>query len=302
MPYITVRQQTDDATEIHFHDHGVGQPIVLIHGWPLSERSWEKQEPMLLERGFRVIKYDRRGFGESSKPIKGYDYDSLAEDLHELLVQLDVKNAILVGFSMGAGEVARYLGKFGTERVSKAVFISGITPYLLKTDENPAGVDAKVFKDIQDNIKKDRLAFLEGFLNDFYSSNIIESKTGMTDVSSAVVKFSWQLASMASPIATLQCVNSWLEDFRTDLSRIKIPTLVIHGDADRIVPLVSSGQRMPEFVEDCTYVEIKGGPHGLLMSHAEHVNEALADFIGVSPAVRAKPDYTEEQFSRRFQH
>lgn len=296
MPYITTRQSSEKPVEIHYHDHGQGQPIVLIHGWPLSERSWEKQEPALLEQGFRVIKYDRRGFGESSKPIEGYNYDTLAGDLNELMTELDLKQAILVGFSMGAGEVARYLGKYGSERVEKAVFIGGITPFLLKTDDNQQGVDEKVFIDIQENIKKDRLAFLEGFFNDFYSSNVIESKTGMTDVSGSVLKFSFQIAAMASPIATLQCVSAWLEDFRSDLSRIKVPCLVIHGDSDRIVPLAASGKRVPDFVEDCKYVEIKGGPHGILMSHPDEVNEALSEFIGTPHAVFAKTAQVGEQF------
>ena len=283
MPYIEYSQQNEGPIELHYHDHGKGQPVVLIHGWPLSERSWEMQEPVLLSQGYRVIKYDRRGFGESSKPIEGYDYNTFAEDLNELMTQLDLKNAILVGFSMGAGEVARYCGKYGTDRVAKCVFIGGITPFILKTDENKEGVDLKVFEDMKSNVKKDRLAFLDGFFKDFYSHNMLGP-----DVSEGVINFSTNIASMASPIGTLKCIDSWLEDFRPDLAKVDVPSLVIHGNGDKIVPYKSSGARMEEFVKDCHTVEISGGPHGILMSHAEEVNSALINFLGL-PMITRKP-------------
>lgn len=298
MPHLNVESQNQTPIQLHYMDHGRGQPIVLIHGWPLSERSWENQELMLLETGYRVIKYCRRGFGESDKPIDGYDYNTLASDLNELMTDLDLKDAILVGFSMGAGEVARYLGTYGSERVSKAIFIGGITPYLLKTDDNPEGVDRKVFTDIENGLKKDRAAFLEKFFADFYSHNKLESLSGMTDVSDAVVKYSWQIGMMASPIATLKCVSAWLEDFREDLAKIDIPTLVIHGDGDRIVPLAASGARMPKILKNCRYVEIKNGPHGILASHPEEVNRAIVDFIGAPQPVLSKPKVREPQVLR----
>lgn len=276
MPYIQVSHQNSVPVELHYHDHGKGQPVVLIHGWPLSERSWEMQEPVLLAQGFRVIKYDRRGFGESSKPIDGYDYDTLTEDLHEIITQLDLKNAVLVGFSMGAGEVARYVGTYGTSRIAKCIFIGGITPFLLKTPDNKDGVERTHFDETKEGIRKDRLAFLHSFLKNFYSHNIL----GLKDVSQGIIDFSWNLASMASPIATLKCVDAWLEDFRMDLAKVDVPTLVIHGEGDKVVPFKASGARMPQFIKNCQIVEISGGPHGLLMSHSKEVNEALLGFLG----------------------
>lgn len=295
MPYIKFGQQNEGPIELHYQDHGKGQPIVLIHGWPLSERSWENQESLLLDQGYRVIKYDRRGFGESSKPIDGYNYDTLAGDLNEIMNHLDLQNTILAGFSMGAGEVARYLGKFGCGRVAKAIFISGITPFLLNTEDNPEGVERKIFTGIEDGIRKDRAAFLEKFFADFYSHNKMSSLTGLTDVSEAVVKFSWQLAIAASPIATIKCVSAWLEDFREDLAKIHIPTLVIHGDSDRIVPVGSAGKRMLRYLQDARYIEIASGPHGVLASHPEEVNKAILEFLGAPQLALSRPKITRDQ-------
>lgn len=275
MSYINVGQENSDSIDIYFEDHGAGKPVILIHGWPLSGASWEKQVTALVAAGHRVITYDRRGFGQSSKPTMGYDYDTFAADLHQLVTKLDLRDVALVGFSMGGGEVARYLGTYGSERVSKAVFIAAITPYLLKTSENPQGVDDNVFEDIQKAIAADRPAFLAAFLANFYNVDVL----GGERISDQVVQYSWNIAVGASPKGTLDCVQAWLTDFRSDLSRIEAPTLVIHGDADRILPLDATGKRTPEFVKGSRLVIVKGGPHGLTWTHSEQVNAALADFL-----------------------
>lgn len=280
MAFIKVGEQNEGPVGLYFQDHGKGQPVVLIHGWPLSSRSWEKQEGQLLSQGFRVITYDRRGFGESSKPVEGYDYDTMAADLDVLLTTLDLHDAVLVGFSMGAGEVARYLRNYGSSRIARAVIISGITPCLLKTDENPDGIPQKVFDGIQDGIMKDRLAFLTGFFKDFYSHGLLSG----SDVSDEVLRFSWNIASMASPIATLKCVTSWLEDFRSDVKHITVPLLVIHGDSDKILPIEATGARVRDLVPDCEFVEVRGGPHGIILSHAMEVNHALLQFLSKQSA------------------
>lgn len=274
MSFITY-SSNKKTIKLHYQDNGIGQPIVLIHGWPLSERSWEMQEAILIEHGYRVIKYDRRGFGNSCKPIDGYDYNTLTQDLNEILTQLDLKKAVLVGFSMGAGEVARYIGDYGTSRLDKAIFISGITPFLLKTDNNPAGVPKNIFEDMKKAIKQDRPLFLQSFLNDFFNQGLM----GLKDVSPAVIKFNWNIACLSSPIATVKCIDAWLEDFRDNLEKCDIPVLVIHGDSDKIVPYNSSGLRMKNYVNNCTTVTISGGPHGILISHALEVNEALVSFL-----------------------
>ena len=224
MPLITVAQENSGNIDLYYEDHGAGTPIVLIHGWPLSGRSWEKQVPALLDVGFRVITYDRRGFGESSRPTFGYDYDTLAEDLHSVLTELDLRDVTLVGFSMGGGEVARYLGTYGSERVSKAVFMAAIPPFLLKTADNPTGVDGSVFDGIKQAIVADRPAFLSKFLADFYNVDVLRG----TQISDEVVRLSWNIAAGASPKGTLDCVSAWLTDFRADLQKIDIPTLVKH--------------------------------------------------------------------------
>jgi non-heme chloroperoxidase len=275
MPYINVGKENSGSIDLYYEDHGTGKPVILIHGWPLSGRSWEKQVPVLLDSGCRVITYDRRGFGDSSKPTFGYDYDTFAEDLHKLITKLELREVALVGFSMGGGEVARYLGAHGSERVSKAVFIAAIPPFLLKTPDNPAGVDGGVFEGIKKAIAADRPAFLSKFLADFYNVNALGGKL----ISEQVVQMSWNVAAGASPKGTLDCVSAWLTDFRKDLARVDVPTLVIHGDADRILPLAATGKRTQEAIEGSRLVVVKDGPHGLTWTHAEKVNRDLREFL-----------------------
>ena len=276
MSYVTVGKENSGTIDLYYEDHGRGEPVVLVHGWPLSSKSWEKQVPVLLDAGYRVVAYDRRGFGNSSKPTSGYDYDTLAEDLHTLMTELDLAGATLVGFSMGGGEVARYLGTYGSDRVDKAVFISAIPPFLLKTSDNPEGVEGSTFDGIIESIAADRPAFLSGFLSNFYNVDVF----GGDRVSDEVVRLSWNVAAAASPIGTLDCVSAWLTDFRGDLASIDVPVLVIHGDADRIVPFPASGKRTPGMVKESRLVVIEGGPHGIIWTHADRVNRALLDFVG----------------------
>jgi len=261
---------------LYYEDHGSGKPVVLIHGWPLSSASWEKQVLDLLNAGNRVIAYDRRGFGQSSKPTTGYDYDTFAEDLHILVTELDLRDFGLVGFSMGGGEVARYLGKYGSDRVSKAVFISAIPPFLLKTADNPEGVDAGAFEGIKAGIAADRPAFLSQFLSNFFNVDVFGGK----QITDQAVQLNWNIAAAASPKGTLDCVTAFSStDFRNDLKRIDVPTLVIHGTGDRIVPFPVSAQRMPEFVEGCKLIPIEDAPHGLTWTHASKINPELAHFL-----------------------
>jgi non-heme chloroperoxidase len=275
VPYLTVAKENSGNIDLYYEDHGAGKPVVLIHGWPLSGRAWEKQVPALIHAGHRVVVYDRRGFGNSGKPVSGYDYNTLAKDLHTLITKLNLRDVTLVGFSMGGGEVARYLGKYGSSRVKKAAFIAAIPPFLLKTQDNPQGLDASVFDGIKISIVADRPAFLTQFLKNFYSADALRGKL----ISDEVIQLSWNIAATASPTGTLTCVTSWLEDFRSDLKRIKIPTLVIHGDDDRILPLAATGQRVPEFVKHAQLFVVKGGPHGLTWTHAEAVNRHLLEFL-----------------------
>lgn len=284
MPHITIGQENSGSIELHYEDHGTGKPIILIHGWPLSGRSWEKQVPVLLEAGHRVITYDRRGFGDSGKPTFGYDYDTFAEDLHSLITELDLREVTLVGFSMGGGEVARYIGTHGTERVSKAVFMAAVPPFLLKTPDNPAGVDGSVFDGIKKAIVADRPAFLSKFLADFYNVDTLGGKR----ISDAVVRLSWNIAATASPKGTLDCVSAWGTDFRADLQRIDVPTLVVHGDADRILPLAATGTPTQQAVKGSRLVVVKDGPHGLNWTHAEEVNRELLKFVGQTAGVATR--------------
>jgi non-heme chloroperoxidase len=276
MNYLNVGKENSGTIDLYFEDHGSGRPVVLIHGWPLSGDSWEKQVPALVDAGHRVITYDRRGFGRSSRPRTGYDYDTFAADLHKLLTKLDLRDVTLVGFSMGGGEVARYLGAYGSERVRKAVFMAAIPPFLLKTPDNPTGVDGSVFEGIKAGIVADRPAFLANFLSDFYNVDVFGGK----EISDEAVRLSWNIAASASPKGCLDCVEAWLTDFRGDLSRIEVPTLVIHGDADRIVPLAASGKPTHQAVKSSKLVLVERGPHGLNWTHAEKVNRALVDFLG----------------------
>ncbi len=276
MPFITVGKENSANIDLYYEDHGAGKPVVLIHGYPLSGRSWEKQVPVLLAARRRVITYDRRGFGDSSQPISGYDYDTFSADLNALLTKLDLRDVSLVGFSMGGGEVARYLGKYGSERVSDAVFISSIPPFLLKTDDNPEGVDGAVFEGIKNTIKADRLSFLSQFFANFYNVDVLGGKR----INEEALQFSWNIAAGASPRATLDCVDAWGTDFRKDLQQIDVPTLVIQGDQDRIVPFEASGKRTAQIVKGSTLVVVPGGPHAINWTHPEEVNHALVDFLG----------------------
>lgn len=275
MGTITVGQENSTPIDLYYEDHGSGSPVVLIHGWPLSGASWEKQLAVLLGAGRRVITYDRRGFGRSSQPDSGYDYDTFASDLNEIMTRLDLRDAALVGFSMGGGEVARYLGKYGSDRVKQAVFIASIPPFLLKTDDNSAGLDGSVFEGIKKAIVADRPAFLSEFLKNFYNVDELGGKK----ISNQAVHLSWMVAAGASPKGTLDCVQSWLTDFRKDLEKITVPTLVIHGDADRILPIAATGARIHDGVEGSRMVVVAGGPHGILWTHAENVNSALVKFL-----------------------
>jgi non-heme chloroperoxidase len=283
MPRITVGQENSGSIELYYEDHGTGKPVVLIHGWPLSGRSWEKQVPVLLDAGYRVITYDRRGFGDSSRPTFGYDYDTFAEDLQSLMTELDLRDATLVGFSMGGGEVARYLGTYGSERVSKAVFMAAIPPFLLKTPDNPTGVDGAVFEGIKKAIAADRPAFLSKFLADFFNVDVLGGK----QVSDEVVRLSWNIGAGSSPKGMLDCVSAWLTDFRNDLRRITVPTLVVHGDADRILPLDATATPTQTLVNGSRLVVVKGGPHGLNWTHAEEVNRELLKFVEQAAGVGA---------------
>ena len=276
MPYINVGQDNSGSIDLYYEDHGAGQPVVLIHGWPLSGASWEKQVGALVAAGYRVITYDRRGFGASSKPWSGYDYDTLAADLDQVLTKLDLKDAALVGFSMGGGEVARYPAKFGTKRVSRLAFIAAVPPYLLRAADNAEGVELSVFDGIRAALTADRPALLAGFLANFFNVDVLRG----TRISDDAVRACWQVAVGASPKATYDCVASWGTDFRADLAKVELPTLVVHGDADRIVPVAASGRRTHALVKGSRYVEIAGAPHGLNWTHADELNRALLEFLG----------------------
>ena len=275
MNFINAGKENSCNIDIYYEDYGSGKPVVLIHGWPLNSSSWEKQIPPLIEAGYRVIAYDRRGFGHSSKPASGYNYDTLAEDLNKIMTKLNLRDATLVGFSMGGGEVARYLSKYGSDRVSKAVFMSAIPPFLLKTSNNPEGVDGSVFDGMKKAIKADRPAFLSEFFSNFYNVDILKG----TKISDEVVRLSWNVGAGASPKGTLDCVSAWLVDFREELKRINIPVLIMHGDADRILPLAATGKRTPEFVKGSRLVVIEGAPHGMNWTHAEEINRELLAFL-----------------------
>lgn len=283
MPYITVGKENSANIDLYYEDHGSGDPIVLIHGYPLNGASWEKQIPALLAAGKRVITYDRRGFGKSSQPTSGYNYDTFAADLNHVVSQLKLKNFTLVGFSMGGGEVARYIGKYGSKDVSKAVIIGGVPPYLVKTADNPEGVDKSVFDGIEKAIAADRYAFFTEFFKNFYNTDQLLGKR----VSQEAVQASWNVAIGSSPTATLECVPTWIEDFRKDVAKVDVPTLVIHGDSDRIVPFASAGARTAKLVKGAQLHVVKGGPHNVAWTHADEVNDALVNFVSKGAAKSA---------------
>jgi len=276
MAYLTVDKENSGNIDLYYEDHGSGKPVVLIHGYPLSGASWEKQVPVLLDAGHRVITYDRRGFGKSSQPTTGYNYNTFAEDLHKLITQLELRDFALVGFSMGGGEVARYLGKYGSKGVSKAVIISGVPPFLLKAPDNPEGLDSSVFEGIQKAIVTDRYAFFTEFFKNFYNLDVLLGKR----VSEQVVQSSWNVAAGSSAVASLACVPTWHEDFRNDVARIDVPTLVIQGDADRILPIAASGLRAAKLIKGARLLVVKDGPHCITWTHAEQVNTELLEFLG----------------------
>ncbi|MYV72067.1 alpha/beta fold hydrolase [Streptomyces sp. SID2131] len=276
MPFVNVADRESAPVELYYEDHGTGQPVVLIHGWPLNGASWEKQTAALLAAGHRVVTYDRRGFGRSDQPAYGYDYDTFAADLHAVLTALDLRDAVLVGFSMGSGEVTRYLGSYGSERISKAVMIGVVPPFLLKTDDNPGGVDGSVFEGIQEAVAADRYAFMTDFLADFYNVDVL----GGERISEQAVRASWNVAVGASAKGTLDCVQAWLTDFRADLPRIDVPTLIVHGDADRTLPVEATAVPLSGLIDGARLTIVPGAPHGLLWTHADEVNSALLDFLG----------------------
>jgi non-heme chloroperoxidase len=275
MPYVTVGKENSGSIEIYYEDHGTGAPVVLIHGYPLSGASWEKQVPVLLEAGHRVITYDRRGFGKSSQPTIGYDYDTFAADLKALVDKLDLHGAVLAGFSMGTGEVTRYLGTYGSDRVAKAALFGPIPPFFLQTEDNPKGLPQSVFDGFMDMIKKDRYAWFKFFFDNFYNVDKLRG----TRISDEAWNASFQVAAGSSAYATLACVPTWMTDFRADLPKIDVPLLVVQGTEDRILPIDATGRRLPDLVKDIRFIEVEGGPHNIGWTHPDEVNSALMDFL-----------------------
>jgi non-heme chloroperoxidase len=276
MAFITVGTENSTDIELYYEDHGSGQPVVLIHGYPLDGASWEKQTTALLDAGYRVITYDRRGFGKSSKTTEGYDYDTFAADLNTILTTLDLSDVVLVGFSMGTGEVARYLGTYGSARVSKAAFLGSLEPFLLKTDDNPDGVPQEVFDGLLEAVTADRYAFFTQFFKNFYNSDTF---LGTPRLSQEAVTASWNTAAGAGATASVAAQPTWLTDFRGDIPKIDVPALILHGTADNILPIDSTGRLFAKALPAAEYVEIEGAPHGLLLTHAAEVNEALLRFL-----------------------
>lgn len=274
MPFLTNETETQNV-DIFFEDYGHGQPVILIHGWPLSHRAWEQQVWAIVEAGFRCIAYDRRGFGNSSAPYRAYDYSTLTLDLHQIITQLELKDVILVGFSMGGGEVVRYCTDFGTDNIAKVALISSIIPLVAQKDDNPHGVPVEELENIKDALQKDRVGFLKDFHKNFY--NYDDHKD---TVSESQLHYDWSIASFASPIATIQTAIAWSEtDFRSELKNVDVPTLVVHGDADNIVPKASAGDQAAESIANSQYEVIKNGPHGLNITHKDELNKILLDFL-----------------------
>jgi non-heme chloroperoxidase len=277
MAYISAGKESSASVTLYYEDLGprTGTPVVLIHGFPLSGAAWEKEVPVLLHAGYRTITYDRRGFGASSHPATGYDYDTFAADLNTLMTQLDLRNAILIGHSMGTGEVTHYLGRYGSSRVQKAVVISPIPPHLLKSADNPAGVDRNAIDGVVRSIASDRFAYLSAFLHDFYNLDVTLGKL----VSDDVVQANFNVAAGASAIATAACPPTWLTDFSSDLPKIDVPLLIIQGNADRILPYPATGKRLHAAIAGSQLVELEGAPHGIPWTHAPQINRALLDFL-----------------------
>jgi non-heme chloroperoxidase len=276
MSYITVGKENTTSIDLYYEDHGEGQAVVLIHGYPLDGRSWEKQTAALLDAGYRVITYDRRGFGQSSQPTTGYDYDTFASDLNTVLETLDLNNVVLAGFSMGTGEVARYIGTYGSARVDKAAFLAPLEPFLIKSDDNPDGAaPIEFFEGIAATVKADRYAYFTGFYNDFYN---LDENLG-SRISEEVVRHSWDTAAGSSFYAAAAAPLTWPTDFRGDIPHIDVPTLILQGTSDAILPIDSTGRPFSKLLPDADYVEIEGAPHGLLWTHADEVNAALLAFL-----------------------
>ncbi|MGM1057984.1 alpha/beta fold hydrolase [Saccharothrix sp. Mg75] len=275
MGTITVGTEGSTGVELYYEDHGSGQPVVLIHGYPLDGQSWEKQTDALVKAGYRVVTYDRRGFGRSSRTMTGYDYDTFAGDLNEVLTQLDLSDVVLVGFSMGSGEVARYLGTHGSQRVAKAAFLGALQPFLLQAEDNPAGVPQSVFDGIAEQAEADRYAWYENFFVDFFNTD----ETLGSRLSEAALRANWTTAIASAPVAAYACVPAWLTDFRADVERIDVPSLILHGTADRILPIDATAREFRRRLPDARYVEVDGAPHGLLLTHAAEVNAALIAFL-----------------------
>ena len=275
MPAVIVGQENNTEIELYYEDHGAGPPVVLIHGYPLSGRAWDKQVPVLLQAGHRVITYDRRGFGASSQPAVGYDYDSFAADLHTLLEHLGLHEAVLVGHSMGTGEVTRYLGRYGSARVAKGVLISPIPPFLLQAGDNPEGLPQSLFDGFAQAARADTPAWMKGFLDNFYNIDALRG----TLVSDQAYQASWNIAVAASAAAAVACISTWATDFRADLPKIDVPMLVVQGDADQVLPIDKTGKRLPGLINDVRLVVIEGGPHAIAWTHADQVNMALLDFL-----------------------
>lgn len=278
MSFIKVGTENNAPIDVYYEDHGSGQPVVLVHGYPLDGNSWERQTAALLKAGYRVVTYDRRGFGQSSKPTIGYDYDTFASDLNSVLDALDLNDVVLVGFSMGTGELARYAAKYGTDRISKFAFLASLEPFLLQTDDNPTGVPQSVFDGIEEAARADRFAWFDNFYKDFYN---LDENLG-SRISEATVRGNWNTAAASAPVAAYAVVPTWLEDFRGDVEKVRAsgkPTLILHGTEDNILPIDSTGRQFHKVFPEATYVEVEGAPHGLLWTHHQEVNEALLDFL-----------------------
>jgi len=280
MPVFTAGIENSGAIELHYEDYGSGPPVILIHGYPLTGRAWDKQLPPLLAAGHRVITYDRRGSAGSSQPATGYDWDTFAADLATLIDKLGLERVTLVGHSMGTGEVTRYLGTYGSAKVDRAVLIGPIPPYLSQAPDNPDGVPANLFDGFRQQAAADTPAWMKGFLDNFYNID----QFGGNRVSDEAYRASFNVATSMSAIAAYACVGTWQADFRDDLPKIDVPMMVIQGDADRILPFEKTGKRLPKLIANLELVVVEGGPHAIPWTHTDEVNAALLRFLGDAAA------------------